>query len=147
MTVTDISTADVLTKTVFLKAAPERVWDYLTRHDLLGEWFHPARADLTSGEPYELLSPDENGAMKRICWGRVIRMDPPHTLVCTFTVNPLNGAETRLTWTLDKVSGGTRLTLVHDGIGEAAGSAALGLLTALDVGWDEHFGRLRQKVS
>ncbi|MEM7045758.1 MAG: SRPBCC domain-containing protein, partial [Pseudomonadota bacterium] len=69
--------------------------------------------------------------------------DPPAKLTYSFTVKPLNGAMTTVTWTLDEMADGTRLTLLHEGVGAAAGDAALGLLSALDRGWDEHFGRLR----
>ena len=54
---------------------------------------------------------------------------------------------TTVSWTLEEAAGGTRVTLVHEGVGEAAGEAALGLLTALDKGWDEHFLKLRSLVA
>lgn len=48
-----------------------------------------------------------------------------------------------MTTPLAEAFGGTRLTLHHEGIGDAAGDAALLLLMALDAGWDAHLGRLR----
>lgn len=47
-----------------------------------------------------------------------------------------------VTWTLEDAVGGTRLTLAHEGVSEAAGDAAVGLLMALEKGWDEHFCKL-----
>ena len=82
--------------------------------------------------------------MSRQCWGTVQQWAPHSKLVYSFTVKPLNGAMTTVTWTLDPFQDGTRLTLLHEGVGVAGGEAAFGLLMALDKGWDEHFGRLRQ---
>ena len=64
-------------------------------------------------------------------------------LVYSFTIKPLAGAMTKVTWKLEEAHGGTMVTLTHEGIAEAAGAAALGLIMALDAGWDEHLARLR----
>ena len=70
-------------------------------------------------------------------------MTPPTNMVWTFTVGPLNGVMTTVTWTLEAYDNGTRLTLVHEGLADAMGDNALGLIFALDPGWDEHLGKLR----
>ena len=129
-----------ITKTVFFSASRDTVWSYLTDKDKLGEWFHPARANLVAGEDYELYGQAEGAK----CWGTVLEADAPGRLVYTFTFGPLDSKPTTVTWTLEESCGGTRLTLLHEGIAEAAGDAALGLLTALDAGWDAHFVRLRE---
>lgn len=134
---------DAITKTVFLKAPRDKVWAFLTEKDKLARWFHPAEDDLADGQDYALVDHSPEGGMVRQCWGRVQHWDPPAKLTYSFTVKPLNGAMTTVTWTLDEMADGTRLTLLHEGVGTAAGDAALGLLSALDRGWDEHFGRLR----
>lgn len=135
-----------ITKTVFLAAPRETVWSYLTEKDKLGEWFHPSEADLVEGQDYALLDNDESGAQFRICWGTVIRMEPPSDLVYSFTFAPLNGAATTVSWLLEETTGGTKLTLTHEGVREAAGDAAFGMLKALDAGWDTHFAKLREKI-
>jgi len=134
-------TATTITKTVFLKAPREVVWAFLTEKDKLARWFHPAEDDLREGHAYTLL--DQNADMSKICWGEVLEMRPPDRLVYTFTVGPLKGAMTTVRWTLEEAAGGTRLTLAHEGIEQAAGEAAFMMLSALDAGWDAHFGRLR----
>lgn len=136
-----------ITKTVFLAASRETVWSFLTDKDKLAEWFHPAEADLADGRDYALVSKDEDGSTNRQCWGTVIEMDPPGSLVYSFTVEPLAGALTTVSWTLEDAYGGTRLTLKHEGIGDAAGESALALLMALDAGWDEHIGKLRAALA
>lgn len=126
-----------IVKTIVMAASRETVWGFLTNKDKLAEWFHPAANDLAAGEDYALLRDGE-----RVCWGRVEAMDPPARLVTTFTVKPLDGVMTTVTWTLDEVMGGTKLTMEHRGL-EAAGDA-LGLLQALDAGWDAHLKGLRE---
>ncbi len=132
-------------KTIFLAANRETVWEYLTDKDKLGEWFHPAAESLVEGKPYVLLS-DARDSSSKMCWGDVLTANKPSSLVYSFTVKPLDGAMTTVSWTLEEAAGGTRVTLVHEGVGEAAGEAALGLLSALDKGWDEHFSKLRGLV-
>jgi len=135
-----------MTKSIFLSAPRETVWAYLTEKDKLGEWFHPADVDLVEGKPYALLG-DASDSESKMCWGEVLSAKKPSFLSYTFTIKPLGTATTTVSWTLDEVAGGTRVTLVHEGIAEASGEAALGLLMALDSGWDSHFGKLREKMS
>jgi len=139
-------TTTTINKTIFLAANRETVWQYLTDKDKLGEWFHPAAESLEEGKPYALLG-DANDSESKMCWGDVLTAKKPSSLIYTFTVKPLGGAMTTVTWTLEDAAGGTRITLEHDGIGEAAGDAALGLLMALDDGWDKHFSKLRGLVA
>lgn len=134
--------ATTINKSIFLAASKEAVWEYLTDKNKLGEWFHPAAENLQEGKPYALLS-DPADAESKLCWGDVLSAKKPSFLQYTFTVKPLGGATTTVSWTLEDAAGGTRVTLLHEGVGEAAGEAALGLLMALDDGWDQHFGKLR----
>lgn len=138
--------ADTLTKSAYFPVPPNIVWSYLTDKDKLGTWYHTARADLTEGEPYELINKDDTGKMVRHVWGRVLQADAPKELACTFEVPYFDGGETTLTWTLERLAEGTKLSLRHDGIAEAAGEAAGQLLVALDKGWDAHLDMLRKSA-
>lgn len=135
-----------INKSIFLAASREIVWDYLTDKDKLGEWFHPAADNLTEGKPYALLK-DRADRDSKVCWGDVLSAEKPSSLKYTFTIKPMGGAFTTVTWTLEEAAGGTRVTLVHEGIGRAGGDAAMGLLLALDKGWDEHFAKLRSAAA
>jgi len=132
-----------ITKTIFLNADAGTVWAYLTNKDKLAEWFHAAESDLSQGSDYALMGQADDGSTVRKCWGTVLELKRPERLVYTFTIDPLGGTMTTVTWLLEEAYGGTRLTLRHEGIGAAAGDAALPLLMALDAGWDAHLGRLR----
>ena len=115
----------------------------------LAIWFHLADKDFVEGEDYVLLRDPDGGAGddNKIYSGQVIRMSPPDELACTFTVHMLAGTTTTLTWKLEEVFEGTRLTLKHEGIDEAVGDQAFGLLRSMDVGWDKHFATLRDAAS
>ena len=136
-----------IVKTIFLKADAETVWGFLTDKDKLGEWFHRADSDLVAGSDYVLRGQDDDGSEAGKCWGSVIEATRAEKLVYTFTIAPLGGAMTTVTWLLQEMHGGTRLTLHHEGIGAAAGDTALPLLMALDAGWDAHLGRLRNAAN
>jgi uncharacterized protein YndB with AHSA1/START domain len=133
----------IITKSIFFMASRETVWAFLTEKEKLALWFHPAEADLVKGEDYALISEADDGSVTRQCWGRVLEMEKPSRLVYTFTVKPLGGEMTTVTWILEEAYGGTKLSLRHEGIGKAAGDAAMGLLMALDAGWDKHLASLR----
>lgn len=136
--------SDTISKTIFINATPEIVWEYLTQKDKLALWFHPADADLQLDADYALRASDSGD---KLCWGRVLEMQPPSHMIWSFTVQPLQGAVTTVRWSLQPVANGTRITLVHSGVGKAAGDAAMGLLLALDKGWDEHFAALRAQLN
>jgi len=133
-----------ISKSIFLAASRDTVWEYLTDKDKLGEWFHPAAENLEQGKPYALLG-DANDSESKMCWGDVLTADKPSSLVYTLTIKPMGGAMTTVNWQLEEAAGGTKVTLVHEGIGEAGGEHALGLLMALEEGWDKHFVKLREK--
>lgn len=132
-----------LVKTIFVAAPRETVWAFLTDKNKLGEWFHPAESNLVLGEEYALVGKTDADTTAKQCWGTVEHMEPPVSLRYSFTVKPFAGAMTTVSWLLEDVHGGTKLTLRHEGISEAAGDARVALLLALDKGWDEHLNSLR----
>ncbi len=135
-----------ITKTSFFAASPDTVWAFLTQKDKLALWFHPAKENLESGKEYVLYHKEDEQNKKPVCWGDVLEMDAPNRLVYTFTVTPLGGAITTVSWTLEACAGGTKLSLKHEGVEAAAGEAALGLLMALDAGWDQHIAAMREAI-
>ncbi len=140
-------TNTTITKIFFLKASRKKVWEFLTNKDKMGEWFFTANEDLAENQEYELFEIEDNGNSIKRCWGKVLEMDKPSKLVYTFTIAPLNGNMTTVTWKLEQVLGSTRVTLTHEGIDKAAGEAASALLMALDSGWDRHIAKMREAVS
>jgi len=140
-------TDDSITKSIFLNASCQTVWAFLTEKEKLGQWFYQAEADLTAGEPFALIQKDDDGSTTKMCWGEVLEAVEYSKLVYTFTIKPLGGEMTTVTWSLEAVHDGTKLSLNHQGISQAAGDAAMGLLMALDAGWDRHLANLRSALA
>ena len=139
-------TSSTLVKTVMFSASRETVWAFLTEKDKLAIWFHPAEEDLAEGSEFALIGTNHDGTSDRICWGSVLEMDRPAKLKYSFTVKPLGGHMTTVTWLLEEARGGTKLTLTHEGF-EGAGDDALGLMKSIDAGWDQHFAKLREAAA
>lgn len=131
----------VLQKTIFLRANPETVWDYLTQPDKLAEWFHKPERPLAAGQKLEMFGTTSGDLL---IWGDVRVAQAPEYLEYSFTIKPLGEAVSVVKWTLTPVSGGTRLELLHEGLPQTV--AAFDLILALDNGWDEHFGKLRAAI-
>lgn len=130
----------ILKKTIYLKATPARVWEYLTDPEKLAIWFHKPGAALTAGE-YEMLG-TESG--ERFMWGEVLIAKPYKRLEYTFSIAPMAGQMSTVKWTLVEVAGGTELSLRHEGLPQ--GAEAFGLTLALDKGWDDHLNRMRASL-
>ena len=133
-------TETTLTKTIYLKASPAKVWDYLTDPDKLAIWFHKPQSPLVEGE-YEMFG-TESG--QKLMWGDVLVAEPFKRLEYTFSIAPMAGQSSTVKWTLEEVPGGTRLSLRHEGLPQ--GEEAFGLTLALDKGWDDHLARMRASL-
>ena len=138
-------TNDTITKTVFFTAQRDVVWSFLTDKDKLGTWFHRGKSDLAMGEDYALFNKGEEDNSTGIIWGTVLEFEPHSLLKYTFIIPPLKDHPTTVTWVLEEFEGGTKLTMQHEGVGDLD-EGALTLLTHLDIGWDDHLGRLRAGV-
>jgi uncharacterized protein YndB with AHSA1/START domain len=130
-----------LSKTIFLKADRTEVWAFLTEPEKLALWFHPPRKTLAQGDKLEMFG-KESGDL--LIWGEVRVARKPEYLEYTFTVKPMGDAVSIVKWTLSDVPGGTKLSLAHEGL--PAQAEAFDLILALDKGWDEHFGQMREAL-
>ena len=133
-------TDTILQKTIFLKAAPAKVWDYLTDPEKLALWFHKPKTSLVEGE-YEMFGTESGD---RLMWGNVLVAEPFKRLEYTFTIAPMGDQTSTVKWTLEEVEGGTKLSLRHEGLPQ--GKEAFDLALALDKGWDDHLARMRASV-
>ncbi len=100
---------------VFIKAAPEAIWDAITKPEFTTKYFYGARIEVTP-EWRTTRSPDGGDA-----WGdtKVLEYDPPRRLVHEWksAYNPELAAEepSRVTWEIDAQDDGTSLlTVTHD---------------------------------
>ena len=127
----------ILRKSIYLKATPAQVWAYLTDPDKLAIWFHKPDTALTSGE-YQMIGKDSG---ERFMWGEVLLAEPFTRLEYTFAITPMGDQTSTVKWQLTEVPGGTNLSMTHEGLPQ--GADAFGLTLALDKGWDDHLGQMR----
>ena len=134
-------TGTTINKAIYLNADKKKVWDYLTDPDKLALWFHKPKQTLEAGQDLAMYGTESGD---KLIWGKVTRAEPHDMLEYTFTVKPMGDAVSTVLWTLETVDGGTRLSLEHSGL--PAGAEAFGLTLALDKGWDDHIGRMRESI-
>ncbi len=134
-------TDPVIRKSIFLKATPEKVWQWLTDPEKLAIWFHKPPSPLVQGEDYELIGQSSG---ERLIHGHVTQARAPHYLEYTFLVKPMGDHETLVKWTLTEVPGGTHLSMEHSAL--PVGEAGFGMTLSFDKGWDEHIDRMRSAI-
>lgn len=130
-----------LEKSIYLRASKPEVWSFLTDPEKLALWFHKPASPLAAGERYEMFGTESGN---KLMWGEVLAADPHDHLSYTFTIGPMGDAVSTVSWTLDDVPGGVKLSLKHEGLPE--GEAAFDLTLALDKGWDDHLARMRASL-
>ena len=134
-------TDTIIRKSIYLNASKEQVWTYLTDPDKLAIWFHKPKTPLKGGEEYAMYGTESGD---KLMWGKVLKSNPYDALEYTFTIAPMGDAISTVKWALEDVASGTRLSLEH--IGLPQGAEAFGLTLALDKGWDDHIGRMRESL-
>ena len=130
---------------VEIAASPERVFQAIASKKICEWWVRPGVFNTTEwsgdvrvggryraagtarGEPYTIE-------------GEFLEVDPPRKLVMTWHRVGMPTAPTTVTYTLEKLSGGTRLTLRHTGITSAQN------LTNVAAGWKTSFDKLTDVI-
>jgi uncharacterized protein YndB with AHSA1/START domain len=109
---------------VFIKAAPEAIWEAITKPEFTQKYFYGARISV-SPERYEALGPDGTP------WGddTVLEFDPPRRLVhgwrSLYSPEFADEDTSRVTWEIEAQDDGTSLlTVVHDQLEGAPKTAA-----------------------
>ena len=107
---------------IFIKAAPEQVWDAITTPEFTERYFHGVRIELRDGR--------RHSSMGGLEWDEaVLECDPPRRLVHRWIAayDPEAAAEepSRVTWELEaQEDGTTKLTVVHDELEASPKTAA-----------------------
>lgn len=127
-----------------LPGSAERVWDYLTRSDLRAKWLcagdiEPRKGGVVTFEfDHRRLSdtpaPERHKDQQVVSFtGSVLIYDRPRTL--SFLWPEADGANTKVTMTLEEVEDGVRLHLIHDRLDkpEHRNGAAAGWHAHLDL--------------
>jgi uncharacterized protein YndB with AHSA1/START domain len=108
---------------LFIKAAPEAIWDAITKPEFTIRYYHGARVENTPERHTARGPEDEN-------WGDspTLEFDPPRRLVHAWQslYNPelAEEPESRVTWEIEPQDGGyCLLTVTHDRLDESPKTA------------------------
>ena len=141
--IADVETGTILAS-VEIAASPERVFRALTTDDITKWWGSPETYRTTSftGDvrPGGRWRSDGIGASGEPFFveGEFREVDPPRKLVQTWKAAWDGGNETTITYRLEPIAEGTRLTLRHEGFGNRMDSCR-----GHGEGWERVFGWLR----
>lgn len=129
-----------------IAAPPERVWQGLTTAEFTRQYWHNThvRSEFTPGAKIEFLNPDESAGVA----GEILTADHASELSYSwrFLRDPdaVDEPASRVTFRLEAVGAGTRLTVIHDRLEESPATASLvtfgwphviaGLKTLLETG-------------
>lgn len=121
-------------KDVFINATPDRVFQALTEKAELERWFVPtAEIDARPGGAIKF---EWGPGMVEV--GTILVLEPPHRL--SYTWENLGPSPTTITFELTAENDGTRLRLIHTGIG--AGEDWDSYYTSVNGGWSAHLKNL-----
>jgi len=129
-----------------IAAPPERVWEGLTTAEFTEQYWHATRvrSDFTAGAAIEFLNPDDSVGVA----GEIVTAERPKELSYTwrFLRNPdaADDPASLVTFRLEAIRAGTRLTVIHDRLAEGSATATMvafgwphviaGLKTLLETG-------------
>jgi uncharacterized protein YndB with AHSA1/START domain len=123
-----------LEKELFINATPQRVFQALTEQADLERWFvQKAEVDVRPGGAIRF-----EWAPDAVEIGTILVLDPPHRL--SYSWEALEPSATTITFELTAENEGTRLHLIHTGIGE--GEDWDSYYTSINSGWNIHFKNL-----
>jgi uncharacterized protein YndB with AHSA1/START domain len=141
--------AGLILATVQMAASPERVFRALSDPRELMEWWgspdsyraHRWDSDFRVGGAWRVEGKSVDGRPYSV-GGRFLEIDPPRKLVQTWLPDWDKATpETTITYTLDAIPGGTRLTMRHEGFGQATESCS-----SHAKGWERVLGWLADHV-
>jgi uncharacterized protein YndB with AHSA1/START domain len=132
---------------VFYPVPREAVWVALTDRRALAEWLEPNDFEPVVGHKFRFQTdPGACGSGLSLC--EVLEVDPPRKLVYSWQHVPSKPNKpmphpTRVTWTLEEVPGGTKLTLEHTGF---RGFGQWFISRMMWIGWKYMLRKLVPKV-
>jgi uncharacterized protein YndB with AHSA1/START domain len=133
----------VIRASVEIAAPPERVFQALASKEIVDWWIRPGvfdtrewEGDVRVGGRWRASGIGNGGPYA--LEGEFLELDPPRKLVHTWQAAGAPGTPSIVTYLLDAIDGGTRLTLSHQGIA----SPLTG--TNISAGWETSLERLAE---
>lgn len=137
--VADVTTG-MLLASIDIKATPERVFRALVSEDIAKWWGSPDLYRVTKwtgevkvGGQWSSVGEDRDGKPFEVS-GEFLEIDPPKKLVQTWAPKWVEGPATTVTYLLTAIEGGTRITVRHEGFGNAAAACE-----SHAAGWERVF--------
>jgi uncharacterized protein YndB with AHSA1/START domain len=122
--------------------APNEVWEYLTQAELIALWLMPNNFKPIQGYEFQFRSkPIPSLDLDGIFHCKVLEIIPFQKLIYTWTGGPGDGditLDTRVEWTLEKHSKGTKLLLTQTGFNEAN----ISIFNAMTNGWNANVQKM-----
>jgi len=122
-----------ITKEKVFNHSIDKVWNAITKAEELSTWFIQADFKAEKGYHYTFTSePNEKGCTTIT---GTVKEANPYTLIYTWIVDGTK-VETTVTWKLETVENGTKLSLEHSGIENYAGETVITMFESFNGGWD-----------
>lgn len=117
--------AGMLLASVEIRASRERVFRALASEEIAKWWGSPElyrvtewTGELKVGGRWRSVGVGRDGKPFEV-GGEFVEIDPPKKLVQTWHPKWVDGAATKVTYLLDAIESGTRITVRHEGFGDA----------------------------
>ena len=131
---------------VFYAHAPEVVWDYLTKAELMEQWLMKNNFELKLGHDFQFtVGPVPSLEFDGIVYCKVLEIEPLKKLTYSWKCGPGNGQitiDSIVTWTLEAKDNGTELLLVNDGFKEANFNVII--FNAMEQGWLANMNKMNK---
>ena len=117
--------AGMLLASIEISATPERIFLAITSSEVAKWWGSPDlyrvtewNGDLRVGGQWRSVGVGADGMAFEV-GGEFVAIEPPRKLVQTWKPKWVDGPPTKVTYVLDPIVGGTRVTIKHEGFGDA----------------------------
>jgi len=132
---------DVITKEQILNHPIDKVWKAISTQEEISAWFISADFKAEKGYQYTFTATEERGCLQ--ITGEV-KDATPYKLVYTWIVQGTT-TETTVSWMLEELENGTKLSLEHSGISNYPDEeTATAMFSSFNGGWDNCMLELSQ---
>jgi len=126
----------------FFNHAPEKVWDYLTKAELMQEWLMKTNFQPVLGFEFQFrANPIPSLDLDGIFHCKVLEIVPCKKLTYSWKGGPDSNTtsfDTLVVWTLEPKDNGTELKLVHSGFKEAN----ISIFNGMNNGWNQNVQKI-----
>jgi len=127
---------------------PEKVWDYLTKPELLEQWLMKNDIKPVAGHKFQFKSgPAPQIGFDGNVYCEILEVVPNQLLSYSWNCGPEKGritVESTVIWTLNPKDNGTELTLKHTGI---YSTETLVMYDAMYAGWASNAKKLADRLN